>query len=59
MTGETCRLCGGDMEEIAGGDGMQCDTCGFVVHSDGSEDFSYICEDYFGSWGWSPMDFCR
>lgn len=42
MSGVTCKLCGGDIEEITGGDGAQCDTCGFIIRSDGSEDYSKI-----------------
>ncbi|MCM1171296.1 MAG: hypothetical protein NC393_04125 [Clostridium sp.] len=42
MSGVTCKLCGGDMEEIIGGDGMQCDTCGFIIRSDSSEDYSEV-----------------
>lgn len=42
MSGITCKLCGGDMEEIIGGDGVQCETCGFIIKSDGSKDYSEI-----------------
>lgn len=35
MFGIVCRICGGDMDEILHGDGIQCDTCGFIVRSDG------------------------
>lgn len=40
-----CKLCGGDIEEIIGGDGVQCETCGFIVRSDGPEDYSEV-ENY-------------
>lgn len=44
MSGIICPLCGGDMEEIIGGDGIQCDTCYFIIRSDGSRDYSEIEE---------------
>lgn len=40
MTGATCPLCGGDMNEVYGFDGCLCDTCFFVIRSDGSPDYS-------------------
>lgn len=42
MSEEVCLLCGGDMGKIIGGDGMQCETCGFIIRSDGSEDYSEV-----------------
>lgn len=42
MSGIICKLCGEDMEEIIGGDGVQCETCGFTIRSDGSKDYSEI-----------------
>ena len=33
------------MEEIMYGDGIQCDTCGFIIRSDGTEDKSEIEEE--------------
>lgn len=38
--GVVCKECGGDMYEIT--DGIQCDTCGFIIRSDFSEDYSEI-----------------
>lgn len=43
--GLTCKNCGGTMEEIMYGDGIQCDTCGFIIRSDGTEDKSEIEEE--------------
>lgn len=45
MTGVVCKICGGDMEELVGGDGAQCSTCGFIIRSDGSEDMTCMCDD--------------
>lgn len=42
MSGIVCPLCGGDIEEIIGGDGAQCETCGFIIRSDGSYDYSEV-----------------
>ena len=42
--GLTCKNCGGTMEEIMYGDGIQCDTCGFIIRSDGTEDESEMEE---------------
>ena len=36
--GIVCKVCGGDMYEIE--DGVKCDTCGFIIRSDFSEDCS-------------------
>lgn len=44
MTGIVCLECGGDLEEITGGDGMKCYTCGFIIRSDGSHDRSEMYE---------------
>ena len=33
-----CQECGGDMYEIT--DGIQCDTCGFIIRSNGLKDYS-------------------
>lgn len=44
MSEIVCPLCGGDMEEIIGGDGIQCETCGLIIRSDGSEDYSEVEE---------------
>lgn len=30
------------MEQIIGGDGLQCETCGFIIRSDGSEDCNEV-----------------
>ena len=40
MTGLICPICGGDMDEIYHGDGIQCDTCNFIIRSDGLDDYS-------------------
>lgn len=45
MEGITCPECGGNMDEIIGGDGFQCDTCGFIVRSDGTKDYSEMDEE--------------
>lgn len=45
MSGIFCPSCGGNMEEIIHGDGIQCDTCGFIIRSDGSEDYSEMETD--------------
>lgn len=45
MNGIYCPLCGGDMEEIIGGDGIQCETCRFIIRSNNSKDFSEV-EEY-------------
>lgn len=45
MTGVTCPLCGGDIEEISEIDGAQCETCGFRIRSDGTYDYSDV-EEY-------------
>ena len=36
--GIICKECGGDMYETT--DSVQCDTCGFIIRSDFSEDSS-------------------
>ena len=41
--GIVCKVCGGDMYEIT--DGIQCDTCGFIIRSDFSEDFSEMINE--------------
>jgi ribosomal protein L37E len=41
--GIICKECGGDMYEIT--DGVQCDTCGFIIRSDFSEDRSEMVEE--------------
>ena len=42
MSGVVCPLCGDDIEEIIGGDGAQCETCGFIIRSDGSYNYSEV-----------------
>lgn len=44
MSGEICPLCGGSMEELEGSDGTQCFTCGFIIRSDGTKDYSELYE---------------
>ena len=41
--GIICKECGGDMYEIT--DGVRCDTCGFIIRSDFSEDRSEMIEE--------------
>lgn len=36
----TCPYCGGFMDYIYSDDSLICDTCGYVIRGDGSEDFS-------------------
>ena len=36
--GIVCKVCGGDMYEIE--DGVKCDTCGYIIRSNFSEDRS-------------------
>lgn len=40
-----CKHCGGNLNEILYGDGVQCDTCGFIIRSDGTEDHSEMEEE--------------
>lgn len=44
MSGITCPLCGGDMEEQTGFDGVSCDCCGFIIRSDFTYDYSVFNE---------------
>lgn len=39
-----CPHCGGSMQTIIGGDGVQCDTCYFIIRSDGKEDYNEMEE---------------
>ena len=45
MTGIFCKICGGSMDEYAGHDGLLCDTCGFIIRSDLTEDYSEMEAD--------------
>lgn len=40
--GVICKMCGGHMHEIFGY--VQCDTCGFIIRSNGEEDYSEVEE---------------
>lgn len=40
-----CKNCGGHMEEILHGDGVQCETCGWIIRSDGSNDISEVPDE--------------
>ena len=46
MAGLTCPQCGGNMDGIIGGDGLQCDACGFIIGSDYTEDCSEMEMEY-------------
>lgn len=46
MTGIICPVCGGDLNEIIHGDGVQCETCGYIIRSDGSSDVSEMEDEY-------------
>ena len=41
--GIVCKVCGGDMYEIE--DGVKCDTCGYIIRSNFSEDFSEMINE--------------
>ena len=42
MIGIICKMCGGHMHEIF--DYVKCDTCGFIIHNNGEEDYSEVEE---------------
>ena len=46
MAGLTCPQCGGNMDEIISGDGVQCYTCGYIIRSDCTEDCSEMEVEY-------------
>lgn len=35
-----CPYCGGYMDYVYSEDSLICDTCGYIIRGDGSEDFS-------------------